>query len=161
MLTIVVVPASPYLCDLTQYLYFCSSASASACTFMIQRFQDGTLGAGAEAENGYAQATVPTTAGNSTYLAAPPIERSSILCNGTEATGVAIGFDTGSTKQGGAMSGAGVDCEDIDAWILQNLDDVNARTLRVELLVQAAKPQQYTHVDVLMAIGDIYDKSVD
>ncbi|BDA46287.1 hypothetical protein COCOBI_08-3790 [Coccomyxa sp. Obi] len=116
---------------------------------------------GVKAENGYAQAGVLTTAGNSNYLAAPANEGTSVLRNGVEATAIASGFETGSTEQGGAMNRAGTDCEDIDGWILQNLDDVEARTLRVELLVQAAQPQRYEHVNVLMAIGDIYDKSVD
>lgn len=114
-----------------------------------------------EAQNGYAQAALLTTAGNSSLLAAPANETASILRNGMEATPVASGSETGSTEQDGATKWVGTDCEDIDGWILQNLDDVKARTLRVELLVQAATPQQYPHVDVLMAIGDIYDKSVD
>ncbi len=48
----------------------------------------------------------------------------------------------------------------INAWILENLDIIKARTERVEFLVAAAKPQQYPHMDVLMTIGDIYDVSV-
>ena len=116
-----------------------------------------SLDAGVEAQNGYAQAAILPNGENNSYLPAPAND--SILCNGSD--GVASGPEKGNTEQVGAMDGAGSHCEDIDGWILQNLDDVNVRTLRVELLVQAAKPQQYPHVDVLMAIGDIYDKSVD
>lgn len=66
----------------------------------------------------------------------------------------------GSLEQSGSKESKGEEGV-IDAWILQNLDDVKARTQRVELLVAAAKPQQYQHVTVLTAIGDIYDKSVE
>ncbi|KAK9917227.1 hypothetical protein WJX75_002070 [Coccomyxa subellipsoidea] len=84
-------------------------------------------------------------------------------CPPLDNQGVMLALDgpkQGSLEQSGSKESKGEEGV-IDAWILQNLDDVKARTQRVELLVAAAKPQQYQHVTVLMAIGDIYDKSVE
>jgi hypothetical protein len=53
------------------------------------------------------------------------------------------------------------DAASLDAWILQNLDDAEVRTRRVGVLVAAARPFSYKQAEVLMAIGDVYDRSVD
>lgn len=79
--------------------------------------------------------------------------------------GKTIAQTANAAKQGGSERQIGGNAalnEDVlDAWILQNLDDLELRNKRVEVLVAAAKPQQYPHVEVMMAIGDIYDKSVE
>ena len=49
----------------------------------------------------------------------------------------------------------------LDAWILQNLDVPDTRTARVDVLVAAAKPLRYEHVDVLMTLGNSYDRNVE
>lgn len=49
----------------------------------------------------------------------------------------------------------------LDGWILQNLDEPDTRTARVDVLVAAAKPLRYEHVDVLMTIGNVYDRNVE
>lgn len=49
----------------------------------------------------------------------------------------------------------------LDSWILANLDDPSVRSKRVDVLTAAAKPIQYSHAEVLMTIGNIYDRNVD
>ena len=49
----------------------------------------------------------------------------------------------------------------LDEWIIGNIDDAERRTARVALLVAAAKPFQHRQAQVLMAIGSVFDKSVD
>jgi hypothetical protein len=49
----------------------------------------------------------------------------------------------------------------LDAWILRNLDEPDTRTARVDVLVAAAQPLAYEHVDVLMTFGNVYDRNVD
>ena len=49
----------------------------------------------------------------------------------------------------------------LDAWILENLDQPDTRTQRVDVLVAAAQPLAYEHVDVLQTFGNIYDRNVD
>ena len=49
----------------------------------------------------------------------------------------------------------------LDAWILQSLDEPDTRTARVDVLVAAAQPLRYDDVDVLMTIGNVYDRNVE
>ena len=49
----------------------------------------------------------------------------------------------------------------LDEWMLENLDDPSVRSKRVDVLTAAAKPIQYSHAEVLMTIGNIYDRNVD
>lgn len=114
---------------------------------------DGRLCAGAKAQNGTAvfQAAAVTSAGDGSVPTASAETR--------------MPFNSGRFAQApdalklGSNDSQG-DEASMDAWILENLDIIKARTERVEFLVAAAKPQQYPHVDVLMTIGDIYDVSV-
>lgn len=50
---------------------------------------------------------------------------------------------------------------ELDAWILENLDDASVRSKRVDVLTASARPIQYSHAEVLMTIGNIYDRNVD
>ena len=58
-------------------------------------------------------------------------------------------------------TGNGVSDAALDSWILENLDDPSVRSRRVDALTAAAKPIQYSHAEVLMTIGNIYDRNVD
>ena len=68
-----------------------------------------------------------------------------------------------SGASGGALlhSGASIGDEDLDGWMLENLDHPEMRSKRVDVLTAAAKPIQYSHAEVLMTIGNIYDRNVD
>ena len=58
-------------------------------------------------------------------------------------------------------SGSGVTDKALDEWMLENLDDPSVRSKRVDVLTAAAKPIQYSQAEVLMTIGNIYDRNVD
>ena len=58
-------------------------------------------------------------------------------------------------------SGASIGDEELDGWMLGNLDHPKMRSKRVDVLTAAAKPIQYSHAEVLMTIGNIYDRNVD
>ena len=58
-------------------------------------------------------------------------------------------------------SGTDISDDALDEWILQNLDDAGVRSKRVDVLTAVAKPIQYSHAEVLMTIGNIYDRNVD
>ena len=58
-------------------------------------------------------------------------------------------------------SGASIGDKELDEWMLENLDHSEMRSKRVDVLTAAAKPIQYSHAEVLMTIGNIYDKNVD
>ena len=64
-----------------------------------------------------------------------------------------------STNREGAVDGAG-DRADLDAWILQNLDDEGARKARVNALVAQARPFSYAHSEVLQTLGNLYAHNV-
>ena len=49
---------------------------------------------------------------------------------------------------------------DLDAWILQNLDDEAARKARVDTLVAQARRFSYTHSEVLQTLGNLYAHNV-
>ena len=55
----------------------------------------------------------------------------------------------------------GVSDAALDGWILDNLDGPSVRSKRVDALRAAAKPIQYSRAEVLMTIGNIYDRNVD
>jgi len=58
-------------------------------------------------------------------------------------------------------SGSNVSHDALDEWILENLNDSSVRSKRVDVLTAAAKPIQYSHAEVLMTIGNIYDRNVE
>jgi len=58
-------------------------------------------------------------------------------------------------------SGSNIPNDALDEWILENLDDSGVRSKRVDVLTAAAKPIQYSHAEVLMTIGNIYDRNVE
>ena len=58
-------------------------------------------------------------------------------------------------------SGTDISDDALDEWILQNLNDAGVRSRRVDVLTAVAKPIQYSHAEVLMTIGNIYDRNVD
>lgn len=58
-------------------------------------------------------------------------------------------------------SGASIGDGELDGWMLENLDQPEMRSKRVDVLTAAAKPIQYSHAEVLMTIGNIYDRNVD
>ena len=64
-----------------------------------------------------------------------------------------------STNREGVTGGAG-DHADLDAWILQNLDDEAARKARVDALVAQARPFSYAHSEVLQTLGNLYAHNV-
>ena len=68
-----------------------------------------------------------------------------------------------SSASGSALlhSGASIKDEELDEWILENLNHPKMRSKRVDVLTAAAKPIQYSHAEVLMTIGNIYDRNVD
>lgn len=68
-----------------------------------------------------------------------------------------------SCASGGALlhSGASIEDGELDEWMLENLDHPEMRSKRVDALTAAAKPIQYSHAEVLMTIGNIYDRNVD
>ncbi len=49
----------------------------------------------------------------------------------------------------------------LDAWILESLDEPDTRTARVDYLVAAARPLRYEHAEVLMTMGNVYDRNVE
>ena len=67
------------------------------------------------------------------------------------------------SSAGSSLLHSGADIPDaaLDEWMLQNLDDPSVRSKRVDVLTAAAKPIQYSHAEVLMTIGNIYDRNVD
>ena len=58
-------------------------------------------------------------------------------------------------------SGSDITDKALDEWMLENLDDPSTRSKRVDVLTAAAKPIQYSHAEVLMTFGNIYDRNVD
>ena len=58
-------------------------------------------------------------------------------------------------------SGASTGDKELDGWMLENLNYSEMRSKRVDVLTAAAKPIQYSHAEVLMTIGNIYDRNVD
>jgi hypothetical protein len=50
--------------------------------------------------------------------------------------------------------------DNLDDWILSNLDNPTLRRARVSALVQAAQPFQYQQSEVLMVIGTALSTSV-
>lgn len=63
------------------------------------------------------------------------------------------------TNGDGVAHGAG-DHADLDAWILQNLDDEAARKARVDALVAQARPFSYWQSEVLQTLGNLYAHNV-
>ena len=49
----------------------------------------------------------------------------------------------------------------LDAWILESLDEPDTRTARVDHLVAGAQPLRYQHAEVLMTMGNVYDRNVE
>ncbi len=68
-----------------------------------------------------------------------------------------------NSSAGSSLQHSGRDIPDaaLDEWMLENLDDPSVRSKRVDVLTAAAKPIQYSHAEVLMTIGNIYDRNVD
>eukprot|EP00803_Ostreobium_quekettii_P006300 evm.model.scf_1577.4 EVM.evm.TU.scf_1577.4 scf_1577:20380-24830(-) len=50
--------------------------------------------------------------------------------------------------------------DDLDSWILSNLDDPNLRGELVYNMSQAARPFQYTHSERMLTIGNMYSANV-
>ena len=68
-----------------------------------------------------------------------------------------------SGASGGALlhSGASIGDGELDGWMLENLDQPEMRSKRVDVLTAAAKPIQYSHAEVIMTIGNICDRNVN
>jgi hypothetical protein len=58
-------------------------------------------------------------------------------------------------------TGNGIADAALDSWILENLNDPSMRSKRVDVLTAAAMPIRYSHAEVLMTIGNVYDRNVD
>lgn len=58
-------------------------------------------------------------------------------------------------------SGSDISDHALKEWMLENLDNPSVRSKRVDVLTAAAMPIQYSHAEVLMTIGNIYDRNVD
>ena len=69
--------------------------------------------------------------------------------------------DSGASSGALLHSGASIGDEELDGWMLENLNHSEMRSKRVDVLTAAAKPIQYSHAEVLMTIGNIYDRNVD
>ena len=69
--------------------------------------------------------------------------------------------NSGASSRALLHSGASIGDKELDEWMLENLDHPEMRSKRVDVLTAAAKPIQYSHAEVLMTIGNIYDRNVD